>query len=40
MAGYNVGRLVVNDASSRLNLELKCHSEDLYADLFVLTIRD
>ncbi len=32
------GRLLVNATSSKLNLELMCHSEDLYADLFVLTV--
>ena len=32
------GRLAVNVLSSKLNLELMCDSEVLYADLLVLTV--
>jgi hypothetical protein len=33
------GWLAVNDVSSKLNLELMYHSEDLNADLFVFAVR-
>jgi hypothetical protein len=33
-----IKQLLVNAASSKLKLELPCHSEDLYADLFVLAV--
>jgi hypothetical protein len=38
MAEYNAGRMLPNAASSKLNLELMCNGEVLYADLLVLTV--
>jgi len=38
MADYNAGRIPVNGASSKLNLELMRSTEVLYSDLLVLAV--